>query len=59
MEYDMILYDMIRYDMVRYDIIYMIWYDIYLTEIGLALGGSSTLHIYTKTIYSIQRTGYR
>jgi len=30
----------------------MVWYDIYLlTAIGLTPGGSSTVHIYTKTIH--------
>jgi hypothetical protein len=29
---------------------------IYLTAIGLTPGGSSTAHIYTKTIHRIQRT---
>ena len=62
--HDMILYDMIWYDtidtiryMIRYD---MIWYDtirydmIYLsTAIGLTPAGSSTVHIYTKTIQRI------
>jgi hypothetical protein len=36
-----------------YDIIYDI---IYLTEIGLTPGGSSSAHIYTQTIHRIQRT---
>jgi hypothetical protein len=30
-------------------------YGIYLTEIGLTPGGSSTMHIYTQTIHRIQR----
>ena len=55
--YDMIWYDTIwyiwydtkRYDMIWYDVI---WYDtIYLTAIGLSSGGSSTVHIYTKTVH--------
>jgi hypothetical protein len=29
---------------------------IYINEIGLTLGGSSTVHIYTQTIRGIQRT---
>ena len=55
--YDMIWYDMIWYmiwyDMIWYDMIWydMIWYDICLTAIGLTPGGSSTAHIYTKTIH--------
>ena len=41
-------------------ICYMIWYDIwydmtYLTAIGLPPGGSSTVHIYTQTIYMQQQ----
>jgi hypothetical protein len=50
--------DVIWYDMIWHDMIYdmMIWYDIYLTAIGLTAGGSSTVHIYTQTIYRIQRT---
>jgi len=28
-----------------------IWYDVYLTAIGLTPGGSSTIHIYTQTIH--------
>ena len=49
----MIWYDMI-YGMVWNDMVYDIWYDmIYLTAIGYPPGGSSTVHIYTKTI---QRT---
>ena len=39
-----------------YDMIYMTWYDIWydiclLTAIGLTPSGSSTVHIYTKTIH--------
>jgi hypothetical protein len=30
---------------------YMIWYDIYLTAVGLTPGGSSTSHIYTQTVH--------
>ena len=41
--YDIICYDMI-YNMI-YNMIYM------LTAIGLTPGGSSTLHIYTKTVH--------
>ena len=55
MWYDMIWYDMIWYDMIWYDMIWydMIWYDVIylLTAIGLSLGGSSTVHIYTQTIH--------
>jgi hypothetical protein len=29
----------------------MMWYDIYLTAIGLTPGGSSTVHLYTKTLH--------
>ena len=53
--YDTILYDI--YDTILYDIIlYDIWYDIlrydiYLTAVGLILGGSSNVHIYTQTIH--------
>jgi len=36
---------MIWYDMIRYDTIYS------LTAIGLTPGGSSTVHVYTKTIH--------
>jgi hypothetical protein len=35
----------------------MIWYDIYLTAIGLTPGGSSAVHIYTQT-HRIQRTDH-
>jgi hypothetical protein len=44
----------IRYDIIWYMIRYDIWYDymIYLlTSIGLTHGGSSTVHIYTRTIH--------
>jgi vacuolar-type H+-ATPase subunit F/Vma7 len=37
-------YDMIRYDTRRYDT--------YLTAIGFTLGGSSTVHIYTKNAHN-------
>ena len=39
--------------MIRYDVIYDIFYDIIylLTAIGLTPGGSSTVHIYTQTVY--------
>jgi hypothetical protein len=53
--YDMIWYDMIWYDMIWYD---MIWYDIYLTAIVLTPGGSSTVHIYTKTIHRKTQSEY-
>jgi uncharacterized integral membrane protein len=33
------------YDMIRYDMIYL------LTAIGLTLGGSSAVHIYTQTVH--------
>ena len=52
--YDMIWYDMIWYNMIWYNVIwYMIWCDIYIyiTAIELPPGGSSTVHIYTQTIY--------
>ena len=42
----LIWYDMIRYDMVWYD---MIWY--FSTAVGLTLGGSITVHSYTKPIH--------
>jgi hypothetical protein len=32
-----------------------LWYDIYLTAVGLTPSGSSTSHIYTQTIHIIQR----
>ena len=39
-------------DTIRYDIWYDIWYDIiYLTAIGLTLGGSSTVHSDTQIIH--------
>jgi hypothetical protein len=51
---DMIWYD--RWYDIWWDMIwYMMWYDmndmIYLTEIGLTPGGSSTVHIYTHTVH--------
>ena len=57
--YDRIWYDRIWYDMICndikyiwYDICYVtILYDIFLTAIGLPPGGSSTEHIYTKTVH--------
>jgi hypothetical protein len=66
--YDMLWCDMIWCDMIWYGMVYdMIWYDtircdviydmIYLTAIGLPLGGSSRVHIYTQTIHrTIQST---
>jgi hypothetical protein len=48
--YDMIWYDAIRYNTMCYD---TLWYDMIhlLTAIGLTPGGSSTVHIYTKSIH--------
>jgi len=38
--------------MIRYDMIYMIYDMIYLlTAVGMALCGSSTVHIYTQTMH--------
>ena len=47
-------YNYIWYDMIWYDI----WYDmIYLlTAIGLSLGGSNTVHMYTQTIHRTIQT---
>jgi hypothetical protein len=33
-----------------------LWYDKYVTAIGLTPGGSSTVHIYTQTVHRMQRT---
>jgi len=52
MIYDMICYGIIWYDTILYDIWYdILRYDIYLTAVGLILGGSSNVHIYTQTIH--------
>jgi hypothetical protein len=45
------LYDMI-YAMLRYGMIYL------LTTVGLTPGGSSTVHIYTRTILEHNETEY-
>ena len=51
MIWDMMIYDSI-YDMMIYDDTHDIWYDmIYLIEIGLTPGGSSTVHSYTHTVH--------
>jgi hypothetical protein len=42
----------------RIYIIYIYIYDISLTAIRLTPGGSSTAHIYTQTVNSIQRKGH-
>jgi hypothetical protein len=35
---------------------YYYYYYLFLTEIGLTPGGSSTVHIYIQTVHRIQRT---
>jgi hypothetical protein len=34
---------------------YVLWYNTYLTAIGLTPGGSNAVHIYTQTAHRIQR----
>ena len=50
--YDMLGNDTIWYDTIRYGMIYL------LTAIGLTPGGSSAVHIYTKTIHKTTQLEY-